>query len=186
MRRRREKKTDYKQRLGLLRSGKPRLVIRRSLNYVRAQLIEYKKDGDITLIDVSSKNLLAYGWKGHLGNVPSAYLTGLLVGALGVKKGIREAIVDIGLSTSVKGSSLYALVKGARDAGLLIPVDKKVLPSDERIKGGHIAAFAELLDDPEKREKQFSSLMKRLEPTKLPDHFEDVKNKLIASMKVKK
>ena len=40
-RRKREGKTDYRKRLRLLLSGKPRLVIRRSLRDISAQVIEY-------------------------------------------------------------------------------------------------------------------------------------------------
>ena len=34
---------------------------------------------------------------------------------------------------NIHGSRIYSLVKGAKDAGLNIPVDEKVLPKIERI-----------------------------------------------------
>ena len=43
-RRRREGKTDYRKRLRLLRSGKVRMVVRKSLKNTQIQLIEYKED----------------------------------------------------------------------------------------------------------------------------------------------
>src|SRR3989338_11379094 len=76
-RRRREKKTDYVQRLALLKSGKPRLVVRRAGNNFRVQIIDFTPEGDKTLVEVASSMLKKYGWKGHCGSMPAAYLTGL-------------------------------------------------------------------------------------------------------------
>ena len=51
---------------------------------------------------------------------------------------IKEAILDIGLRSPIKGSIDYAALKGAVDGGLAIPHSKEVLPSEKRIKGEHI------------------------------------------------
>jgi large subunit ribosomal protein L18 len=139
-RRRREGKTDYKRRLKLLVSGKPRLVVRRSLQYIRAQLIEYHPSGDKTLASAFSRELKRLGWKFACDNLPAAYLTGLLIGKRALEKGVREAILDMGLYPSIKGSRIYAVVKGARDAGLRVPCDEEMLPSESRLRGEHIAA----------------------------------------------
>jgi len=81
MRRRREVRTDYHQRLRLLKSGKPRLVARVSNAHVRAQLVTPGSDGDETHAAASSEELGEYGWDAPTGNLPSAYLTGYLAGA---------------------------------------------------------------------------------------------------------
>ena len=54
------------------------------------------------------------------------------------EKKIKEAILDIGLRSPIKGSIDYAALKGAVDGGLAIPHSKEVLPSEKRIKGEHI------------------------------------------------
>ena len=142
-RRRREGKTNYKKRLKLLLSGKPRLVFRRSNKYIIGQIIEYKPEGDVTLVEVNSKKLKNYGWSFSFKNLPAAYLTGLMVGKNAVKKGIEEAILDSGLYVSIKGNKIYSFVKGVIDGGLKVPVDESVFPSEERIYGKHINAEVE-------------------------------------------
>ena len=134
-RRRREGKTNYKKRLKLLLSKKPRLVVRKSLKYIRAQIVEFDKKGDKTLASAFSRELKKLGWKYACDNLPAAYLTGLLIGKRALEKGISEAVLDMGLYPSTKGSRIYACVKGALDAGLKIPCSEDVLPSEERIKG---------------------------------------------------
>ena len=54
-------------------------------------------------------------------------------------KKIEEAILDLGLQTSTKGSRIYAALKGVLDAGINIPHSKEILPSEDRIKGKHIS-----------------------------------------------
>jgi large subunit ribosomal protein L18 len=83
--------------------------------------------------------LRKFGWTGHCGNVPAAYLTGFLAGLKALKLGIKSAVLDIGLQTSTKGNALYAAAKGGIDAGLEIPVGSEVMPSENRIMGEHIS-----------------------------------------------
>lgn len=139
-RRRREGKTDYKYRLRLLLSGKPRLVVRLSLRYVQAQLVEYGAEGDRVLAAVLSKELRRLDWQYACDNTPAAYLTGLLLGKRAVQLGIKEAVLDMGLCTSTKGARVYAVVRGVRDAGLHVPCNESMFPSEQRIRGEHIAA----------------------------------------------
>ena len=185
--RRRKNKTDYRQRLALLKSGGIRLVVRRTLNNVHVQAIEYIEDGDKTRLEASASDLKKYGWKGHLANIPATYLTGFLVGLKCLKNGIKEAILDIGLQTSIRGNAIYAAVLGAIDAGLKIPVNREILPSENRIKGLHIADYAKKLkQEKERYGKQFSAyLLKGLEPEKLSEHFEDTKQKISEEFAVK-
>jgi len=137
-RRRREGKTNYKKRLKLLLSGRPRLVYRKTLKYILGQIIDFDKDGDKTLIGITSKILRKYGWKFACDNTPASYLTGYLLGKMALSKEIKEAVLDIGLYTSTKGGRMYAFAKGAIDAGLNVPCSEEMFPSEERIKGLHI------------------------------------------------
>ncbi len=138
-RRKREGRTDYKLRLGLLKSGKLRIVIRKALKNILLQIVEYSPDGDKILLSVHSNSLKKFGWDLHRGNVPAAYLTGLLCGKLAVEKKIEETNLDLGLYRSVKGSVQYAAVKGMLDSGLKIKCSKEVLPTEERLEGKSVS-----------------------------------------------
>lgn len=178
-RRRREQKTDYRQRLELLKSGRPRFVVRRSLNNTRCQIIEHNPKGDITKAAADTGELEGFGWKGSSGNMPAAYLAGLLCGVRAGRKGIKEAILDIGLLKSMKGSRTYGALKGALDAGLEIPHSEDILPDVKRIAGEHISGFAKQLKGAE-HDRMFSSyLKKKLKPEELPKHFEEVRARVM-------
>lgn len=151
--RRRENKTNYKKRLGLLKSGKTRLVIRKSLCNISVQFINYKPEGDQTVVSTVSTELKKLGWN-KTGNVPAAYLTGFLAGKKAKEKKVGEAILDLGLQTSTKGSRIYAALKGVLDSGINIPHSKDILPSEDRIKGKHIS---------EEIVKQFENVKKKIE-----------------------
>ena len=64
-RRRREAKTDYKSRLNLLKSGLPRLVIRKTNKFVTGQIIESEiaQDPDKRDYIVSNDKIESTGWK---------------------------------------------------------------------------------------------------------------------------
>ncbi len=125
--------TNYKKRLSLVVSGLPRLVVRVSNKYVRCQFIKYEPDGDLTICAFDSKKLNDYGFNGSK-NLQSAYLSGLIIGFKGLKKGVKKAILDMGLRTSIKNSRIYACLKGVIEAGVKVPVGDNVMPSDELIK----------------------------------------------------
>jgi len=154
-RRRREGKTSYKTRLALLKSNLPRLVIRKTNSQIIAQIVDYKEKGDLTKAHVNSKDLQKLDWKNSISNTPAAYLTGLLLGKKAKDKKIKKAVLDLGLQSSTKGNKLYAALKGVLDAGIEIPHDTKLFPSEERIKGEH------------------------LKDKKVAQDFEKLKNKLI-------
>jgi len=177
-RRRREGKTDYAARLRLVDIDKSRMVVRISNNHVIAQIINVGKNGDETLVSAHSKELQKMGWLAGTKNTGAAYLTAYLCAKKALSKGIDEAVLDIGLKTSIKGSKVYAALKGASDAGLYIPHGESVLPDESRITGEHIAEYAKSLDDAELK-KKFSQYFERgLSPVDLPDHFEEIKNKI--------
>lgn len=165
-RRRREGKTDYKRRLALLKSRKPRLVIRKSLKYIRAQIIEFDEQGDKTIVAAGSNALPRMGWKFACDNIPAAYLTGLMTGRAAKRKKINNVVLDIGLYSSTKGSKLYAVVKGAIDAGLNVSCNAKIFPDEERISGKHIAAH----DKNNKKSKELSK------------QFEKIKGKILGEI----
>jgi len=171
-RRRREKKTDYKQRLGLLKSGKPRLVVRKSLGNTKTQIIQWNKDGDTVLSHAEAKELKGYGWKGHTGNIPSAYLTGYLLGKRAEE--VEECILDLGLHKNTKESRIYAAVKGLIDSGVDVPAGEEVIPSEDRIKGLHIEEYASQMD-PDQKKEHFSNMIDNgLDPEKLSENFDKV------------
>ncbi len=137
-RRRRELKTDYRKRLAMLKGRKPRLVVRKSNNAMTIEVISYEEKGDMVNAFFTSLALKKIGWKGHTGNLPSAYLAGYACAKKALKAGVKEAVLDIGLLSPVHGSRVFASLKGAIDAGLKVPADEKVFPSAERICGKHI------------------------------------------------
>jgi large subunit ribosomal protein L18 len=151
-RRRREQETDYKKRLALLKSGKPRLVVRKTNREVIVHLTTYNEKGDITHVHVSKKQLSSLGWNAKC-NTPTAYLTGFLAGKLALKKGFKEAVLDISMNTPTKNAIVFAAAKGALDAGLSIPFSAEI--SEERIKGKHLGV-----------EKAFEETKKKIESMK--------------------
>ena len=120
-------------------------MVRVSDKYVYVQITEAKATGDIVRAAASSKELSKLGWKGGAGNLPSAYLTGALAARRAVAKGIKEAILDIGLKSSTKGSKLFAALKGLSDSGLSVPHSPEPLPPADRIGGVHIANYEKVL-----------------------------------------
>ncbi len=142
-RRRREQKTDYEKRLELIKSGKPRAVVRRSNQHTRVQLVLYDRGGDVTEVSAFSKNLGKLGWDNHTGNLPAAYLTGFLAGNRALDKGLDQAVVDIGLQNKQYGTRIYAAVKGLKDAGVQVNTDEKAFPEESRLRGEHIKEYRE-------------------------------------------
>ncbi|WP_226480239.1 50S ribosomal protein L18 [Natrinema amylolyticum] len=171
MRRRREVRTDYHQRLRLLKSGKPRLVARKSNKHTTAQLITPGPQGDETLASAHSSDLAEYGWDAPTSNISAAYLTGLLAGQRAVEAGLEEAVLDIGLNTATPGNKVFAVQEGAIDAGLEIPHNDSVLADWSRTRGEHIAEYAEQLDEP-----LYSG---EFDATDLPEHFDEVREAIL-------
>jgi len=173
-RRRREQKTDYRKRLKLLLSGRPRVVIRRTSRHITVQVIEYDPMGDRVIASAHSNELKTYNWKGGTSNTSAAYLTGLLCGMKAKKKGTEGAVLDIGLLLG--SSKIFAALKGVLDSGLQVPCKKEVLPDEKRIRGEHVAGYAEVIKD---KQKGFSKFFERgLDPVELPNHFDTVVSKI--------
>lgn len=181
-RRKREGKTDYRKRLKLLLSNKPRAVIRKSLKNITVQFIEYSSKGDKVIAAASSKELeKKYSWKISRSNIPCAYLTGLIAGKKCVEKGLKEAVLDMGLAESVKGSRIYAALKGISDAGVKIKHSEEVLPSKDALSGGQIAKYAAALkkEDEEEYKRTFNKYIKnKITIEDMQKYFEEIKNKI--------
>ena len=180
LRRKREGKTDYKKRLGLLKGGNARIVIRCSQKQWTLQLIEFQPIGDKVIVGLSSLELQKLGWKGALNNLPAGYLTGYLMAKKAAAKKTKQCVLDLGQQTSIKGCALYSVVKGLIDGGLNIPHSPEIFPKQERIRGEHISAFAKLIKaDKDRYERQFAQYIKRdFDPETLPTHFDEIMTKV--------
>ena len=180
-RRRREGKTDYKLRRALVRSGKPRAVVRLTNKYITVQISEATATGDLVRASATSKQLSKLGWKGGSGNLSAAYLTGALAARRAVAKGVKEAILDIGLKGPTKGSKIFAALKGLSDSGLMVPHSDDRLPKMDRINGGHVSSYAKkLAGEQELYKKRFSGYLSRgLKPEDLSGHFEQVRKMVL-------
>src|SRR5713226_7617950 len=183
-RRRREQRTDYKLRKSLVTSGRARAVVRLSNKYVYVQVTDAKASGDYVRASASSRELSKLGWKGGTGNLPAAYLTGELAGRRAIASGIKEALLDIGLKSSSKGSRLYAVLKGLVDSGLDVPHSPDNLPSEDRLAGTHVSTYAKRLSaqSSDRYKKHFSRYLTRgLKPEDLSAHFKQVREQVMSS-----
>lgn len=182
-RRRREGKTNYYKRYRMILSGHPRFVVRKTLKHIIVQVVIAKPEGDVTIAAAHSRELAKkYGWLGGLGNTPAAYLTGMLAALRALKAGIKYAVPDIGLHAPTRGAKVFAAIKAANDVGLEVPMGDGVAPSEERIRGEHIASWAKKLQeaDPEAYNRFFSQYIARgFDPSQLPAHFDEVKAKIL-------
>jgi len=141
-RRRKENKTDYKARLALLKSGKLRIVVRKTNKYFIAQVVESDESKDKALLGVNSKDLIGLGWdkkfEGSLKSVPAGYLTGLLLAKKIKEKKLEGFILDLGMAKLIYGNRIYSVVKGLVDGGVNLNVKENIFPSEERLAGEHL------------------------------------------------
>lgn len=147
--RRREGKTNYAKRLGLLKGKKNRIVARLSNMFINVQYVEHVSKGDNIKLGILSKELKEFGWKKSFKNLPACYLTGYLFAKEATKLKLpNDVILDLGLQNSFAGGRIYACAKGIKDAGMEVSVSAEVFPSEDRIKGKHV-----------KLEKEFDSVL---------------------------
>lgn len=141
-RRRKENKTDYLKRFKLLKSDLPRVVFRKTNQYVIAQYIISTETKDKTEIGVNSKSLIKYGWpenfKGSLKSIPASYLLGFLIGKKIVKERKNNPIVDFGMIRNNHKTKIFAFLKGLVDSGVKIKHNKGIFPEDEKLKGKNL------------------------------------------------
>jgi large subunit ribosomal protein L18 len=141
-RRRKENKTDYGKRLKLLKSGKPRIVFRKTNKYIIAQYITDEQTLDKIEIGLTSKKLLKHGWpkefEGSLKSLPAAYLTGLLMGKEIIKNKKEAPIADFGMLRILPKTKIYAFQKGLVDAGVKLKHKEENFPTKEKISGKNL------------------------------------------------
>lgn len=184
MRRRKEGKTNYARRLKLVISGKLRLVIRSSLNSTIVQVVKTNIKGDEIIIQSHTKQLKKlFGWNYHLGNMPSAYLTGYLCGIRAKTAGIEDGVIlDLGIL--IHKHRVLAAFWGFVEAGIKVPYGEKIFKNVDikvRSTGEHIKNYAELLkkENDEKYNQVFSSYIKEnVDPVKIPEIFEKTKKEI--------
>ncbi|MGV8162938.1 MAG: 50S ribosomal protein L18 [Candidatus Nanoarchaeia archaeon] len=158
-RRKREGRTNYRKRLELLKGRIDRLIVRRTNTQIVLQVVRYAEDGDKVLVTLQSNELAKKGWKHSCKNIPAAYLAGMLIALKAKEKGINKVIPDLGLQTPLKGSKLFAVIKGAKDNGLEMNANEEIFPPQERISGAHIANY---LDNHKSISADFEKLKKEL------------------------
>ena len=178
-RRIRERKTNYRKREKLLIGKKDFVTVNVSDQNVSAQLIRPELLGDKVMASVHSNELLSYGWKGSRKNIPSCYLVGLLLGKKCIQKKITRAILYIGKRHFT--TKIAACLKGMSEAGLEMPFSEEILPTEERIQGNHIAEYAKKIksNDDLYKTRFSSNLGSGLEPEKYPNHFSEVKDRIV-------
>lgn len=178
-RRIRERKTNYRKREKLLIGKKDFVTVNVSDQNVSAQLIRPELLGDKVMASVHSNELLSYGWKGSRKNIPSCYLVGLLLGRKCIQKKITRAILYIGKRHFT--TKIAACLKGMSEAGLEMPFSEEILPTEERIQGNHIAEYAKKIksNDDLYKSRFSSNLGSGLEPEKYPNHFSEVKDRIV-------
>ncbi|MEK6891314.1 MAG: 50S ribosomal protein L18 [Nanoarchaeota archaeon] len=142
-RRRIEGKTDYRARMEMLKSGIPRIVARKTNRYIILQYVKSEEAKDKIIYGFNSKELLELGWdkeaKGSLKSLPACYLSGYCLGKKIIEREKKvSAIFDIGLARNLKGSRLYAALKGLIDAGVKIPHNESIFKDSERFEGKHL------------------------------------------------
>ena len=100
----------------------------------------------------------------------------MLVAQRAKKKGISEAIFDLGLQSNVHGCGIFAVLKGAIDAGMKIPHDAGEIPKAERISGKHIENYAKASSN---SKQQFSGYAKKkIAAENISIAFENAKKKI--------
>ena len=142
-RRRRENKTDYQTRMELLKSGKARVVVRKTNKYIIIQYVKSDEALDKVIIGISSKDLLKHGWdkttSGSLKSIPACYLTGYYIGKkINEKEKGKHLVFDMGMARNIKAGRIYSALKGLIDAGVKINHSEEIFPSNEKIEGKHL------------------------------------------------
>lgn len=178
-RRRREGVTNYAKRLALVKSGLERVVVRKTNKRVLGQVIRYEEKGDKVVASAESRELAKkYGWPSR-SNRSTAYLTGMLL-AKKAKAG-GELILDIGLTTPIKGSVSFAFAKGCIDGGMKLRGSFEI--KEEVYNASQTAKYAEQLKSkPEQLKRQFGAYAAgNVQPEALTKLFNEVKEKILKS-----
>ena len=140
--RRKQAKTNYHKRMKLLKSEKPRLVLRKTNKYLIGQYVSSTAAQDKVVFGISTKERLKNGWPkertGSLKTLSASYLLGILIGKKILSSKLDAPIFDFGLQRVIRGSKIQAFIKGVFDAGIKIKCNKESFPDDKRIEGIHL------------------------------------------------
>jgi large subunit ribosomal protein L18 len=173
-RRRREGVTDYKKRLALVKSGLERVVVRKTNKRILGQVIRYTEKGDAVTASVTSDELAKkYGWPSR-SNRATAYLTGMLL-AKKAKSG-GELILDIGITTPIKGSIPFTFAKGCVDGGMRLKGKFEV--KEEMYNATPLAKYAAQLKSEDVKRRFGGYASKNISVDSLPKLFNEVKAKI--------
>ena len=176
--RRRKALTNYKSRVELLKSGLARVVIRKSNRGMSMQIVAYEVAGDKVIRSANSKELKALGWEPR-GNIPTAYLTGILLAKKAKDLKGQKMVLDIGLYRPMKGSVIFAAAKGSVDGGLSILSNIEF--DAKRLSGAHISDYTTKKEALAKSGSQFSAYAKAgFDASKIVERFEEVKKKILS------
>uniref|UniRef100_A0A8C9GL08 Large ribosomal subunit protein uL18 n=1 Tax=Piliocolobus tephrosceles TaxID=591936 RepID=A0A8C9GL08_9PRIM len=133
LRRRREGKTDYRARKGLILQDKNkfgvnklRFVVRKTNTQIICQLVSAHIEGDKILTEAKSKELVKYGIPVGLKNYAAAYATGLLCARRYLKKlkldnvfyPVEKFEEDMGEGNEDKGFEGRKKIKAFLDVGI--------------------------------------------------------------------
>jgi large subunit ribosomal protein L18 len=181
-RRRRQGKTDYRKRRGIVMGKDNFLTVGISNKHIYGQIHRVAAQGDQTICSFSSGSLSKLAdWKGSAKNISSAYLTGYVLGKRALERKLTSVVYYSGIGSYIHGSRIASVMKGAKDAGLDIRVDEETLPPDERVKGVHISDYAKSLESEDKNafNRFFSKILASgLNPKDYPEHFETVRKSI--------
>jgi large subunit ribosomal protein L18 len=172
--RRRSSVTDYKRRIALLKSRLNRVVVRKSNRSIRMQIVEYTEKGDRILASAGSGELAAMQWQPRA-NIPTAYLTGMLLAKKAKGMATQEMVLDTGLYKPIKSSVVFAAAKGAIDGGLKIA--NNIEFDEKRLSGQHISEYAKAAG-----KDKFSGYRKaNFDAQRMKEIFEELKKKIASA-----
>jgi large subunit ribosomal protein L18 len=175
--RRRNSTTNYSKRIALLKSGLPRVVVRKSNRGIVMQIVEYSESGDKVIVMARSAELVQFDWQPR-GNIPTAYLTGCLLAKKAKQLKASEYVLDTGLYKPMKSSVIFAAARGSIDSGLKILNSIEI--DSKRLSGGHIASYANALkEDSGAYKRQFAGYTEKgFMPENIQQAFEAAKKKI--------
>ncbi len=151
LKRRKTGQTNYHKRLKMVSSGTPRFVVRPTHRGISAQVISYSPEGDHVISTVTDRSLKKLGVEALGNNTPISYLVGYATGLKAKKAKVENAILDTGRYNITPGGRISAALKGFIDAGVEIPYDEKIFPTEERLKGKHLKKSTVNVDDARKK-----------------------------------
>ncbi len=180
-RRRQESVTDYRKRLGLVKSGLDRIVVRKSNKRIIGQVVKYVANGDRVIVHADSNELIKLKWPAK-SNRPTAYLTGLLLAKKAGKEASSDHILDIGLTSPVKYSIPFVFAQGCIDGGMKL---RGNIEMDEKVYNCSNLKYISELKSKEsaKYKNHYTSYTGVLSPEGLARAFSETKEKIIKGAK---